>query len=153
MKTYIPSSADFPLHGIYSALVTPFDKQGAVDADRLSSFVEYLIDRGVHGLVPLGSTGEYYALTPKERELVLRVVLETVHGRVPVVPGTNAGSTADVVAFSQQAQQLGCQGVMLAAPYYSLPTEDELYEHFARWMGRSTSPSCCTTIQAARGWT
>lgn len=130
MPTPTPLATDFPLHGVYSALVTPFDGEGVVDEDRLASFVEYLLERGVHGLVPLGSTGEYYALDPQERERVLRVVLETVNGRVPVVPGTNAGSTADVVRFSRQAQDLGCQGVMLAAPYYSLPTPDELYEHF-----------------------
>ena len=63
MQHSIPKSTDFPIHGVLSALVTPFDTQGAVDVDRLASFVEYLIDRGVHGLIPLGSTGEYYALT------------------------------------------------------------------------------------------
>jgi 4-hydroxy-tetrahydrodipicolinate synthase len=130
MTYTIPQSNDFPIHGILAALVTPFDAQGAVDDERLAAFVEYLIGRGVHGLIPLGSTGEYYALTAGERERVIRITLEAAGDRAVVMPGTNAGSTADVIAYSQQAQALGCQGVMLAAPYYSLPTEEELYEHF-----------------------
>jgi 4-hydroxy-tetrahydrodipicolinate synthase len=130
MKHSIPKRTDFPIHGVLAALVTPFDARGAVDVDRLASFVEYLIDRGVHGLIPLGSTGEYYALTADERDIVIRTTLEAARGRATVIPGTNAGSTAEVVAYSRQAQALGCQGVMLAAPYYSLPTEDELFEHF-----------------------
>ncbi len=130
MTHRIPKSTDFAFHGILSALVTPFDTHGAVDVDRLASFVEYLIDRGVHGLIPLGSTGEYYALTPHEREVVVRTTLEAANGQATVIAGTNAGSTAEVVAYSQQAQALGCQGVMLAAPYDSLPTEEELFEHF-----------------------
>jgi 4-hydroxy-tetrahydrodipicolinate synthase len=126
----IPKSTDFPIHGILSALVTPLDAGGAVDVGRLASFVDYLIGCGVHGLIPLGSTGEYYALTAAERELVIRTTLEAAGGRAVVLAGTNAGSTAEVVAYSQQAQALGCQGLMLAAPYYSLPREEELYEHF-----------------------
>ncbi len=84
----------------------------------------------MHGLIPLGSTGEYYALSADERERVLRSTLEAAAGRVPVVAGTNAGSTREVIAFSRQAEQLGCAGVMLAAPYYSLPRPEELFAHF-----------------------
>ncbi len=119
-----------PFRGVYAALVTPLRRDDSIDTDRLVAFVEHLIRRGVHGLIPLGSTGEYYALSPAERELVLRTTLEAAAGRVPVLAGTNAGSTRDVVAFSRQAESLGCAGVMLAPPYYSLPRLDELYAHF-----------------------
>lgn len=118
------------IRGIFSALVTPMTEKQEVDYKQLAAFTQYLLDAGVHGLTPLGSTGEFYALSPEERQKVLEVVLDTVADRVPVVPGTNAGSTRDVVAFSRQAEQLGCAGVMLAAPYYSLPTPDELFAHF-----------------------
>ncbi len=130
MTLSIPTSTDFPIHGILAALVTPLNAEGAVDATRLAAFVDYLIGCGVHGLIPLGSTGEYYALTAAERELVVRTTVETARGRAVVLAGTNAGSTAEVVAYSRQAQALGCQGVMLSAPYYSLPREEELFEHF-----------------------
>lgn len=101
-----------------------------IDYRRLSEFADHLIREGIHGLIPLGSTGEYYALSPEERERVLRVSVEAANGRVPVVAGANAGSTRDVIAFSRQAEALGCAGVMLAPPYYSLPRPDELFAHF-----------------------
>jgi 4-hydroxy-tetrahydrodipicolinate synthase len=83
----------------------------------------------VHGIIPLGSTGEYYALSASERKGVLAAAVETAGGRVPVVAGTNAGATRDVINYALQAQKLGAAGVLLAAPYYSLPTSGELVEH------------------------
>jgi len=130
MMTSIPAYDQFPFHGVYSALVTPLDNEGKLDCAKLQQFVDYLIGQGVYGLIPLGSTGEYYALNEEERECVVRCTLEAAAGRVPVIAGTNAGGTREVIAFSQQAEQLGCAGVMLAAPYYSVPTDDELFLHF-----------------------
>ena len=86
-----------------------------VDYATLEKTVDYLIGQGVHGLVPLGSTGEFYALSPQERQQVLHTTLSAASGRVPVVAGTNAGSTRDVVAYCRQAEQLGAAGVMLAS--------------------------------------
>jgi 4-hydroxy-tetrahydrodipicolinate synthase len=117
-------------HGVFTALVTPMQADGEIDYHKLGTFADYLIGQGVHGLIPLGSTGEYYALTSDERERVIRITLEAADGRVPVVAGTNAGSTRDVIAFSRQAETLGCDGVMLAPPYYSLPQPAELLVHF-----------------------
>jgi 4-hydroxy-tetrahydrodipicolinate synthase len=102
-----------------------------VDYATLAAFVDYLVkEGGIHGLIPLGSTGEYYALSPEERRAVLQTTLDAAQGRVPVVAGTNAGSTRDVIHYCRQAEQLGAAGVLLAPPYYSLPTPDELFEHF-----------------------
>lgn len=116
--------------GVYAALVTPMSVDEEIDSAKLAAFTDHLIGQGIHGLIPLGSTGEYYALSADERERVLRTTLEAAAGRVPVLAGTNAGATRDVVAFSRQAERLGCDGVMLAAPYYSLPRLDELFDHF-----------------------
>jgi 4-hydroxy-tetrahydrodipicolinate synthase len=118
------------LHGILVALVTPMKANEDIDYGKLGRFTDHLIRQGVHGIIPLGSTGEYYALSAAERESVLRTVLEAAGGRVPVIAGTNAGATREVIAYSRQAEQLGCAGVMLAAPYYSLPRPEELYAHF-----------------------
>ncbi len=115
--------------GIFVALATPMSAGQEVDYDGLRRQANYMIDQGIHGLVPLGSTGEYYALSPAERRDVLAAVIETAAGRVPVVAGTNAGSTRDVIDYARQAEKLGAAGVLLAAPYYSLPTPDELVEH------------------------
>jgi len=101
-----------------------------IDLQALELFVEWLItDGGVHGLVPLGSTGEFYALSPDEREDVLQRTIAAAAGRVPVVAGISSGATRDVISFAEQAETLGASGVLLAAPYYSLPTPDELLEH------------------------
>jgi 4-hydroxy-tetrahydrodipicolinate synthase len=117
-------------HGVFTALVTPMKADGEIDLPKLACLVDHQARQGIHGLIPLGSTGEFYALSPGEREQVLRTTMEAAAGRVPVVAGTNAGATRDVIAFSRQAEQLGCAGVMLAAPYYSLPTLEELFLHF-----------------------
>lgn len=122
--------AESPLRGVFAAMVTPMTPDEDVDFARLAELADRLIRHGVHGLVPLGSTGEYYALSADEREGVLRTTLEAAAGRVPVVAGANAGSTREVIAYSAQAEQLGCAGVMLAAPYYSLPGPEELFAHF-----------------------
>lgn len=121
---------DSQIHGVLVALVTPMTSEEEVDFATLEKTVDYLIGQGVHGLIPLGSTGEFYALTSQERQQVLQTTLNAAGGRVPVLAGTNAGSTRDVVAFSRQAEQMGAAGVMLAAPYYSLPRPEELLEHF-----------------------
>ena len=117
-------------HGVFTALVTPMKANGDIHPLKLERFVDHQIRQGIHGLIPLGSTGEFYALTPAERQQVVEVTLAAAAGRVPVVAGANAASTREVVAFARQAEQLGCAGVLLAAPYYSLPTPDELFEHF-----------------------
>ncbi|HID74607.1 MAG TPA: 4-hydroxy-tetrahydrodipicolinate synthase [Planctomycetaceae bacterium] len=116
--------------GVHAALVTPMTPEEAVDYPALYRLVHDLIDQGVQGLVPLGSTGEYYALDDEEREAVVTTTVAAAAGRVPVWVGANAGSTRDVIRYCRQAQGLGAAGVMLAAPYYSLPSPDELWEHF-----------------------
>lgn len=130
MNTQPTSRGATPLHGVFAAMVTPMTADEEIDFSKLAELADRLIRHGVHGLVPLGSTGEYYALSADERERVLRTTLEAAAGRVPVVAGTNAGSTREVVAYSTQAEQLGCAGIMLAAPYYSLPGPEELFAHF-----------------------
>ena len=116
--------------GVFAALATPMTADDEIDYAALGQLADHLIRKGVHGLVPLGSTGEYYALSSDERERVIRSTLDAAGDRVPVIAGTNAGSTREVIAYSRQAEKLGCHGVMLAAPYYSLPRPDELHAHF-----------------------
>ena len=118
------------LKGVFAALVTPMTVQGEIDLDTLSNFIEYQICQGVHGLVPLGSTGEFYALSPQERRDVLKTTIDAAAGQVPVLAGTNAGSTREVVSYCREAEEMGACGVLLAPPYYSLPTLGELFEHF-----------------------
>lgn len=118
------------LAGVIPALVTPMTADRQLDLRTLSHHIDWLLDAGVHGVIPLGSTGEFYALAAEERTAVLKTTIDVVQGRAPVIAGANAGSTREVVTLSQQAEQLGADGVMLAVPYYSLPSADELVVHF-----------------------
>lgn len=117
------------IHGVLAALVTPMTAGEKVDFEALADITDHLVRKGLHGLIPLGSTGEFYALSPQERQDVLKVTLEAVAGRAPVLAGANAGSTREVVEYCRQAERMGASGVMLAPPYYSRPTLDELFEH------------------------
>ena len=130
MKPSLPAAKPSAFRGVFAATVTPMTPGEEIDYPKLAAFTDYLIRAGLHGLIPLGSTGEFYALDPAERARVLEVTLEAAAGRVPVVAGANAGSTRDAAAFARQAEQLGCAGIMLAPPYYSLPRLDELFAHF-----------------------
>ncbi|WP_285436224.1 4-hydroxy-tetrahydrodipicolinate synthase [Pseudomonas sp. fls2-241-R2A-110] len=118
------------LNGIMPALVTPFDKNGAVDYDVLASLVEYQIKQGVGGLVPLGSTGEYYALTNEERRQVMATVREVANDRVMLIAGANGACTREVIEQVKQARDTGYSNLLIAPPYYAIPTQDELIGHY-----------------------
>ena len=116
--------------GVFAALVTPLHKAGSVDCRTLARLINHVIGEGLRGLVPLGSTGEFYALTPPEREAVLSTTVKAAAGRIPVIAGCTAAATADAIANCRRAERLGAAGILLAAPYYALPTPDELVAHF-----------------------
>lgn len=118
--------------GSYTVMVTPFDREGRVDEARLRRFVDWQISEGVHGLIPLGSTGEFLSLTREERRTVAAIVVEQAAGRVPVLVGTAAEWTDEAISLSREAESLGSDGVMIVPPYYSSPTEDEVFEHYRR---------------------
>lgn len=118
------------LKGILPALVTPFDDKGQVDYAALKTLLNYQLDNGVDGFVPMGSTGEYYAMSAEERRDVLKAVYDIVAGRGLLIAGTNAGSTRDVIAHTEAARAIGYDTVLLAPPYYALPSPDELNAHY-----------------------
>lgn len=116
--------------GTYTVMVTPFDAAGAVDVPTLRRFVEWQIAQGIHGLIPLGSTGEFLSLSEDEHVLLAETVIRQAAGRVPVLVGTGAEDTRDVVRRSRRAEALGADGVMIIPPFYCTPTEDELFAHY-----------------------
>ena len=118
--------------GTYTVMITPFDTAGEVDIKALADFTDWQIRSGIHGLIPLGSTGEFLSLTEAERDAVARTVIETAAGRVPVLIGTGNEWTDVVIRESRRAEQLGADGVMIIPPFYSTPTEDELFHHYRR---------------------
>ncbi len=120
------------LHGILIALATPFSEDGAVDEPRLRSHVSDLVDAGVHGIIPCGSTGEFINLTKDERKLVTEIVIDEVAGRIPVVPHTGALHTAEVIELSQHAKDKGAAAIMVIPPYFEPNTWAEVLAHFQK---------------------
>jgi 4-hydroxy-tetrahydrodipicolinate synthase len=119
------------LHGVLPAMITPFTERGdAIDTDALRAFVDRLVDAGVGGLVPGGSTGEFTTLTNAERRQLVEVTVEAAAGRVPVVAGTSALSTRETVELSAHAEQAGAAAVMIIPPFYDAPSWRELKAHF-----------------------
>lgn len=116
--------------GTFTVSITPFDAAGALDLAALARFVEWQIAEGIHGLIPLGSTGEFLSLSNDELAAVAETVIRTAAGRVPVIVGTGHEDTREVVRRSREAERLGADGVMIIPPFYCTPTEDELYHHY-----------------------
>ena len=98
--------------GTYTVMITPFDDAGALDLDALRRFVDWQITEGIHGLVALGSTGEFLSLSDAEHEAVAAATIAAAGGRVPVLIGTGAEDTREAVRLSRRAERLGADGVM-----------------------------------------
>lgn len=117
--------------GTFTVSITPFTKDGRdIEEAVLRKYIDWQIDQGIHGLIPLGSTGEFLSLTDDERRQVIEIYAEQVNKRVPLFIGTAAENTWDAVRYSEEAQKMGANGVMIIPPFYSTPTEDELYQHY-----------------------
>ena len=116
--------------GTYTVMITPFTLAGDVDVEALRGFVDWQIEQGIHGLIPLGSTGEFLSLDDDEKVLVAETVITQAAGRVPVLIGTGAEDTREVVRLSRRAERLGADGVMIIPPFYSTPTDDEIVHHY-----------------------
>ncbi|ETA52397.1 4-hydroxy-tetrahydrodipicolinate synthase [Ponticoccus alexandrii] len=115
--------------GSMPALVTPF-KNGAVDFDTLKRLVDWHVDQGSHGLVPVGTTGESPTLTHQEHEAVIEAVVQAAAGRIPVIAGAGSNNTDEAVRFTQFAHRVGADGALVVTPYYNKPTQAGLIAHF-----------------------
>ena len=115
---------------LWVAIVTPFDAAGAIDEDALRAHVDWCIAECVSGIVASGCTGEFWALTDDERERVIKACVEAAAGRVPVIGGTGAIRTADVIALSGAAKDAGCAGVMILPPFFVKPSTDDIVAHY-----------------------
>ncbi len=118
------------LRGAITALVTPFTPDGKVDEPALSALVEWQIAEGIHGLVPVGSTGEAVTLTLAERERVTRVVAEAAKGRVPVIAGAGSNDTAAAIEASRVLGKAGATHLLHVSPMYNKPPQRGIVAHF-----------------------
>lgn len=116
--------------GSIVALVTPFKRNGDVDFSKLHELVDFHLDGGTDAISPCGTTGECPTLTYAEHEAVVTAVVKRVRGRVPVLAGTGANSTAEAVMLTKFAQKVGADGALLVSPYYNKPEPQGMFEHY-----------------------
>ena len=115
--------------GSYTALITPF-RDGALDEDAFVRIVEWQIEEGTHGLVPVGTTGESPTLSHDEHKRVVELTVATARGRVPVIAGAGSNSTKEAVEFTKHAKSVGASAALVVTPYYNKPTQEGLYQHY-----------------------
>lgn len=120
----------FKPRGIIPPMITTFDEEEKVDCKTLKKMTDYLIDAGVHGVFPLGSTGEGYGIDFDEKKKVIETVLEAANNRVPVYAGTGAITTKESIRLTQMATKLGVDALSVITPYFISPNEEELYTHY-----------------------
>lgn len=123
--------------GSFPALVTPF-KDGALDLDALKKLVEWHIDQGSHGLVPVGTTGESPTLSHEEHGRVIEEVVKAAAGRVPVIAGAGSNATEEGIGLIRHAEAVGANAALVVTPYYNKPTQRGLVAHF------TALHDCCT---------
>jgi len=139
-----------PLTGAITALITPF-KNGAVAYDDLRKLVEAQIKAGIHGLVPVGTTGESPTLSNEEHLGVIRAVIEYSRDRVPVIAGTGSNSTHEAVELTRLSHEAGADGVLVVAPYYNKPSQEGLFRHFSALAETTDKPIILYSIPGRCG--
>jgi len=115
--------------GSLVALITPF-RNGAIDDDALQSLVEWHIEQGTHGLVPVGTTGESPTLSHAEHHRVVELVIEATAKRLPVIAGAGSNATAEAIDLGLHARRAGADALLVVTPYYNKPTQAGLYAHY-----------------------
>ena len=115
--------------GSIVAIVTPF-KNGKIDETSLRNLVNWHIDEGTHGIVPVGTTGESPTLDHSEHREVVEIVIDQVNNRVPVIAGAGSNSTSEAISLLMHAESVGADAALIVTPYYNKPTQEGLYEHF-----------------------
>jgi len=118
------------LEGAFTALITPFQNNGALDEEGLRQNVDFQIDKGIAGLVPCGTTGESATLSHEEHRKVVEIVIDQANDRVPIIAGTGSNSTAEAVALTKHAVDAGADFCLMITPYYNKPTQRGLIAHF-----------------------
>ncbi len=116
--------------GSLVALITPMRTDGAVDEKKFEKFVDWQIQEGTHGLVPVGTTGESPTLNHDEHKRVVEIAISVAKGRVPVIAGAGSNSTAEAIELTRHAKQAGADAVLVVTPYYNKPTQEGMYLHF-----------------------
>jgi 4-hydroxy-tetrahydrodipicolinate synthase len=120
--------------GVYPAIITPFrtGSRPDLDLEGLRANVAWLVEQGVHGIVPCGSTGESATMSHKEHEKVVEETVDVVNGKVPVLAGTGSNNTEEALLLTKAAKNIGADGVLVISPYYNKPNRSGLIKHYTK---------------------
>ena len=140
-----------PLRGAMTALVTPFDDQGRVDRRALGRIVAWQIERGIHGLVPCGTTGEGATLDEEEKHEVIAETVQVAAGRVPVVAGCGTNDTRTTLAGARLAARAGADALLVVTPYYNKPNPSGMIAHFEAVAGETDLPVVVYNVPGRTG--
>jgi 4-hydroxy-tetrahydrodipicolinate synthase len=132
-------------------MVTPFDKNGKLDEEGLRANVKFQIDRGIHGLVPVGTTGECATLSYDEHNRVTEITVDAAKGKVPVVAGTGSNSTWEAIMLTKHAKEVGADGALIVVPYYNKPTQEGMYQHYKKIAEEVDLPQVIYNIPSRTG--
>ena len=139
--------------GIITPIVTPIkrDADESLNVEAMKQLVDHLIEKGVSGIFPLGSNGEFHVLDNEEKMIFTKAVIDHVNQRVPVYVGTGACSTKETVQLSKQAEALGADALSVITPYFLKPTEEELIQHYTKVAESVKIPIILYNIPKATG--
>ena len=143
--------ASLTFSGVYTALVTPLKADGQVDYEGLNNLVALQIEQGINGLVAVGTTGESPTLTHSEHIAVVKAIVETTAGRIPVVAGVGSNNTAEAMELTQLADKAGADALMLVAPYYNKPNQEGLFQHCSKIAAVTEKPIILYSIPSRCG--
>lgn len=138
------------LQGAFTALVTPF-KNGLVDEEAFREFIEWQIEEGINGVVPCGTTGESATLSHEEHEKVIKICIDQVKGRVPVIAGAGSNNTKEAVGLARFAKEAGADAILLITPYYNKPTQEGLFAHFKAICAEVSVPAIVYNVPGRTG--
>lgn len=139
------------LKGLGVAIVTPFTKKGFIDFDSLATLIDFQISNGVNYIVSLGTTAETPTLSKKEREQIVRFIVEKVNGRVPVVMGVGGNNTAELVETLSTFDFSGISAILSVTPYYNKPIQEGLFRHYCVLSEASPLPLILYNVPSRTG--
>jgi len=120
------------IKGLFTAIITPFDKKGDLDEEGLRKNIEFQLENKVDGVLPVGTTGESATLSEEEHKRVVEIAIDQVNGRALVLAGTGSNNTAEAIDYTKHARDAGADAALMISPYYNKPTQEGVYQHYKK---------------------